>query len=128
MKRILALAALVVAAAVVFIAGNLSADEPFQQTVTGTRYAATVLIPEPVTGKAGVEVRVNSGDADAVAVSAVMPEMGHAVPEATAKETAPGRFVAAGEPFSMSGVWELSIRLNGTAGEETLTVKALISK
>ncbi len=48
-------------------------------------------------------------------------------PELAAAEREPGRFVAEGELFTMSGVWDVSIRLTGPAGEETLTAKALIS-
>ncbi|MGW0808598.1 hypothetical protein [Nonomuraea sp. NPDC002799] len=126
MKRAAALAVLVLAAVAFFVAGRSAAAEPFEQHVTGARYAATVLIREPVTGRAEVEVRVDAGAADAAALSAVMPEMGHATPELTAGRPAPGRFTAQPE-FPMSGVWEISVRFTGAAGEETLTVKALIS-
>ncbi|MDP4503333.1 FixH family protein [Nonomuraea turcica] len=127
MKRILIAVALVVAAAVIFIVGRSLGAEPLRVSSTGSRYAVTVVVDEPTTGRVPVEVRVASGDPDAVAVSAVMPGMGHATPELTARETAPGRFVAEGELFPMSGAWEVSIRLDGPAGAETLVVNALIT-
>ncbi|TDD48897.1 hypothetical protein E1286_14910 [Nonomuraea terrae] len=127
MKRLAVVAVLVAAAVALFVAGRNAAAEPLRTSTTGTRYAATVLIEEPVTGRVSMEVVVDSGDADTVAVSAVMPEMGHSTPEITAREQRPGRFLAEGELFSMSGVWDVSLRLDGPAGEEQLIVKALIS-
>ncbi|MEV0390635.1 hypothetical protein [Nonomuraea sp. NPDC050643] len=127
MKRIAAAAALVVAAVALFVVGRGVAAEPLTLTTTGTRYAATVELAEPTTGRVTVKVAVTSGDADSVVLSAVMADMGHATPEVTARAVGRGRFQAEGELFAMSGVWELSIRLNGPAGEEELAVKALIT-
>ncbi|TMR25324.1 hypothetical protein ETD86_01670 [Nonomuraea turkmeniaca] len=119
--------ALVVAAAVIFIVGRGLAAEPLRVSSAGTRYAVTVVSDEPTTGRVSVEVLVTSGDPDDVAVSAVMPGMGHSTPELTARKAAPGRFVAEGELFPMTGAWEVSIRLDGSAGEEVLVVNALIT-
>jgi hypothetical protein len=127
MKRALIAAALVAAAVVIFIVGRGVGTEPLRVSTTGARYAATVVIDPPTTGRVTVEVLVTSGDADTVAVSAVMADMGHSTPEVTAREAEPGRFVAEGELFPMSGGWELSIRLDGPAGEEVLAVNALIT-
>ncbi|MGP4095353.1 hypothetical protein [Nonomuraea sp. KM90] len=127
-RRALAVAAaLVVAAVALFVVGRSVAAEPLSLSTTGSRYAATVLIEDPAPGPGTVEVVVNAGDADTVTLSAVMADMGHSTPELAAAEREPGRFVATGELFSMSGVWELSIRLDGPAGEEQLAVKALIT-
>ncbi|TDC89121.1 hypothetical protein E1292_44890 [Nonomuraea deserti] len=71
--------------------------------------------------------KVGEGEAETVALSAVMALMGHSTPEIPATEREPGRFVAVGELFSMSGVWELSIRLDGPAGVEQLAVRTLIT-
>ncbi|GAA4919370.1 hypothetical protein HD597_005986 [Nonomuraea thailandensis] len=119
--------ALVIAGAAVFLVGRGGSADPIDLTTTGARYAATVLIEDPAPGRVAVEIQVSKGDADSVAVSAVMADMGHSTPELTATEREPGRFLAEGELFSMSGVWELSIRLDGPAGEEQLAVKALIT-
>ncbi|NJP88227.1 hypothetical protein HCN51_01935 [Nonomuraea sp. FMUSA5-5] len=127
MKAVLAAGVLVVAGAVVFVVGRSASADPINVTTTGTHYAATVLIEDPHPGRVAVQVEVGKGDADSVALSAVMADMGHSTPEVTATERQPGRFVAEGELFSMSGVWELSIRLDGPAGEEQLAVKALIT-
>ncbi|MDR8409046.1 hypothetical protein MTP10_09870 [Nonomuraea sp. 3-1Str] len=126
--HVLAAATLVVAAVALFVVGRSTAAEPVDVTTTGTRYAATILIADPAPGRVTVEIKVSKGDADTVAVSAVMAEMGHSTPEISATEREPGRFVAVGELFPMSGVWELAIRLDGPAGEEQLAVKTLITR
>ncbi|GLW10855.1 hypothetical protein Misp01_59830 [Microtetraspora sp. NBRC 13810] len=123
----MAAATLVTAAAALFVVGGSTAARPVSLTTTGTRYTATVLIADPAPGQATVEIEVSRGDADSVSLSAVMAEMGHATPEISATEREPGRFVAVGELFPMNGVWELSIRLDGPAGEEQLTAKTLIA-
>lgn len=126
-RALIAVAALVAAAVVLFVVGRSAVAEPLRLTTTGTRYAATVLIEDPAPGRVTVEVVVNSGDPDTVALSSVMVDMGHSTAEFTATERQPGHFQAEGELFPMSGVWELSIRLDGPAGEEQLAVKALIT-
>ncbi|RVX41629.1 YtkA-like protein [Nonomuraea polychroma] len=127
MKRIVIAVALVVAAAVIFIVGRSLGAEPLRVSSTGARYAVTVVIDEPTTGRVSVEVLVTSGEPDSVAVSTVMPGMGHSTPEVIARQAGPGRFVAEGELFPMSGAWEVPIRLDGPAGEEVLVVDALIT-
>ncbi|MFI7151843.1 hypothetical protein ACIBO2_43585 [Nonomuraea sp. NPDC050022] len=128
MKRAaVAVAVLAVAVVTFLIVGRNSTPDPLQVTARGTHYAATVSIDQPTTGRVVVDVRLTSGDADDAALSAVMPTMGHAMPEITAREPEPGHFVAEGEFFPMTGVWELSIRLTGPAGEEVLTVNAPIT-
>ncbi|WP_433414331.1 hypothetical protein ACQP1V_33795 [Microtetraspora malaysiensis] len=122
-----AAATLVTAAVALFVVVRSTAAEPVNLTITGTRYAATVLIADPAPGQVTVEIKVSKGDADTVALSAVMAEMGHSTPEISATKREPGRFVAVGELFPMSGAWELSIRLDGPAGEEQLAVKTLIT-
>jgi hypothetical protein len=126
-RAAVAVAVLAVAAVTFLIVGRNSAPDPLQEPARGTRYAATVSIDRPTTGRVIVDVRLTSGEADSAALSAVMPTMGHAMPEITAREPEPGHFVAEGEFFPMTGVWELSIRLNGPAGEEVLTVNAPIT-
>ncbi|MFF3671827.1 hypothetical protein [Microtetraspora malaysiensis] len=125
--QVVAATMLVTAAVALFVVVRSTAAEPVNLTITGTRYAATVLIADPAPGQVTVEIKVSKGDADTVALSAVMAEMGHSTPEISATKREPGRFVAVGELFPMSGVWELSIRLDGPAGEEQLAVKTLIT-
>ena len=124
---LLALAFVIAATVAVFVLGSGAAARPLHLSTTGTRYAVTVEIDDPAPGRIPVEVVVTSGDADTVALSSVMVEMGHSTPEILAREGEPGHFLAEGELFAMSGVWELSIRLDGPAGEEQLAVKALIT-
>lgn len=128
MKRLIALAALILAAVALFAAGAALTSGPLDLTAAGVRYTTAVHLERPATGRTAVDVRVTSGDADTVAVSAAMPSMGHATPEVAAEEREPGHYVAEGELFTMTGVWDLSIRLSGPAGEETVTVKVLISE
>lgn len=124
----MAAATLATTAVALFVVGRSTAAQPVNLTTTGTRYAATILIADPAPGQVTAEIKVSKGDADTVALSAVMAEMGHSTPEISATEREPGRFVAVGELFPMSGVWELSIRLDGPTGEEQLAVKTLITE
>ncbi|PZG46201.1 hypothetical protein C1I98_14820 [Spongiactinospora gelatinilytica] len=126
MRKALIAAALVAVAVTIFVLGR-SGGEPVRVTTTGTHYGVTVVIDKTAERDFTVEILLNSGDADAVTFSAVMPTMGHAMPEVTARKPGPGRFLAQGDLFSMTGVWQLSIRVTGRAGEETLGASALIS-
>ncbi|GGT40953.1 FixH family protein [Nonomuraea spiralis] len=128
MRRVLAVAALLAAALALFLYARGSGPAPLTLTSVGTRYAVTVSIPRPTTGRVAAEVRVTSGDPHTVTLSTVMPGMGHATPEITADQRQPGRYAAEGELFPMAGVWELSVRLSGAAGEEVLVVKAPITE
>ncbi|WP_329084136.1 MULTISPECIES: hypothetical protein [unclassified Streptosporangium] len=127
-RHAVAAATLATTAVALFVVGRSTAAQPVNLTTTGTRYAATILIADPAPGQVTAEIKVSKGDADTVALSAVMAEMGHSTPEISATEREPGRFVAVGELFPMSGVWELSIRLDGPTGEEQLAVKTLITE
>lgn len=128
MRRALAIAALVAAAVALFLYLRPSDPAPLTMSTTGTRYAVTVLIPKPTTGRVTAEIRVTTGDPHTVAVSTVMPGMGHATPEIVADQRQPGRYRAEGELFPMTGVWEVSVRLTGPAGEEVLAMKAPITE
>ncbi|MEU9831296.1 hypothetical protein AB0D67_07095 [Streptosporangium sp. NPDC048047] len=105
---------------IVFFAARASGGDPV--TTAGAHYAVTVTADRNT-----IDVRLDRGEADTVTVAAVMPAMGHAMPEVTARKTAPGHFVAEGDLFSMGGGWELSVRLAGPSGEETLTLTTLIT-
>ncbi|WP_189246352.1 hypothetical protein [Streptosporangium pseudovulgare] len=111
------LLAVIVAA---FVVARSSGGDPV--TTAGTRYAVTVTADRNT-----IDVRLGRGEADTVTVAAVMPAMGHAMPEVTARKTDPGHFVAEGDLFSMGGGWELSVRLTGPPGEETITFTTLVT-
>ncbi|MEW9550593.1 hypothetical protein [Nonomuraea sp. NPDC050783] len=127
MKKPLIALALVAAAVVIFIVGRGMTAEPLRATVAGSSYTAAVVIDRPATGRIRVEIDMLSGEPDTVAVSAVMTGMGHATPELPARRTGPGRFTAEGELFPMPGTWEVSLRMTGPAGEESLVVNALVT-
>ncbi|MER5999197.1 hypothetical protein ACIHFD_49960 [Nonomuraea sp. NPDC051941] len=118
--RLLILGGLVAVVAAAFVIARTSGPDPV--TTTGTRYAVTV-----TADRSAVDIRVDRGEADTVIVAAVMTTMGHAVPEVTARKAAPGHFVAEGDLFLMNGAWELSVRLAGRSGEETLTLNTLVT-
>ncbi|MEQ4717619.1 hypothetical protein [Nonomuraea sp. B19D2] len=120
MRRLLVLAGLVAVVVAAFVVARTSGGDPV--TTTGTRYAVTVTAERNT-----IDVRLDRGEADTVTIAAVMTTMGHAIPEVTARKTAPGHFVAEGELFFMTGAWELSIRLAGPSGEETLTLNTLVT-
>ncbi|MDF5751580.1 hypothetical protein [Spongiactinospora sp. TRM90649] len=124
--RILAVAVLAAVAVILFLLGRDLVGRPVQVSTAGEHYAVTALISPIDSGTSRIEVLLNSGEADAVTVSAVMPAMGHAMPEIAARRAAPGRFLAEGELFSMPGAWQLTVRVSGRAGEEVLTVSAVI--
>ncbi|MEU6741994.1 hypothetical protein [Streptosporangium sandarakinum] len=116
----LVLAGLLAAVVAAFAVARASGGDPV--TTAGARYAVTVTADRNT-----IDVRLDRGEADTVTVAAVMPAMGHAMPEVTARKTAPGHFVAEGDLFSMGGGWELSVRLTGPPGEETLTFTTLVA-
>ncbi|WP_431931419.1 hypothetical protein [Nonomuraea jabiensis] len=119
--RLLVLGGLVAVVAAAFVIARTSGPDPV--TTTGARYTVTV-----TADRSAVDIRVDRGEADTVTVAAVMPAMGHAVPEVTARKAGPGHFVAEGDLFLMNGAWELSVRLAGPrSGEETLTLNALVT-
>ncbi|MEU6780360.1 hypothetical protein ABZ912_14245 [Nonomuraea angiospora] len=118
--RLLVLGGLVAVVVAAFVIARTSGPDPV--ATTGTRYAVTV-----TADRSAVDIRVDKGEADTVTVAAVMTTMGHALPEVTARKAAPGHFVAEGDLFLMNGAWELSVRLAGRSGEETLTLNALIT-
>lgn len=125
MRRLLILATLLATAATIFIVGR-SNSGPVEVRGVGGHYSVTVTLDEPGARPATADIRVEPGSADAVWLSAVMPEMGHETPQVQASKQGPGRFVARGEFFPMAGVWELSMRVRGAAGEEVLTLNVLI--
>ncbi|MEV0235466.1 hypothetical protein [Nonomuraea sp. NPDC050786] len=121
LRSLLVLAGLVAVVVAAFIVARTS--DPTPVSTTGTRYAVTVTAE-----RNAIDVRVDKGQADTVTIDSVMLTMGHSMPEVTARRTGPGHFVAEGDDlFLMTGAWELSIRLTGPSGEETLTLNTLVA-
>ncbi len=87
-------------------------------------------VEPPRTGRvrATVDVTDRAGrpaEADEVALEAAMPRMGHLNAELPTTKQAIGRFRAEGELFPMVGVWELTVRIDGT---EQLTVSVTVTR
>ncbi|MFI7638358.1 hypothetical protein [Nonomuraea sp. NPDC049400] len=124
MKRARSLMAVcLVAAGVLFaVTARWFGGGPESVEVAGARYIVTVLPADPV------EVRVTSGKADTVTLAAAMPSMGHALPPVGTVQTDLGHFVAEEDMFIMDGVWELSITLSGTQGEEVITFSTVVTR
>ncbi|MCP2359001.1 hypothetical protein HD597_006021 [Nonomuraea thailandensis] len=122
MRRLLAGACLAAAAMTVAV-GCLSGPGPVTAQGAGARYAVTLTIERGETA----DIIVERGEADAVVVMATMPQMGHVTPEEAARRLAPGRFRADGDLFTMDGVWEVSVRVSGAAGEEVIPLTVLVT-
>ena len=128
-------AGIVAAAAVVTVAlGWLLWPTPPGPAVlhTGTaRYAVTVTVDTPRIGDTSVEIDLASRTGGTeppaeVAIDAVMPLMGHAVPPLSALPMG-GRYHAHGLPLMMTGPWELRLSIPAADGVESLTLPLQVS-
>ena len=82
------------------------------------------------TRTATIIVRDQAGQpvaADQVVVAPVMREMGMASPELTAQPTGPGRYQAEGELFTMTGEWEVQVRVRVGGSEESTGFKVEVN-
>ena len=128
------IAAVLVGAAAILIT-MWPSPQSQQVSLTGVTSSYTVRLDfgHPVAGSGTVQVSVQRRDhgtvaVDQVALEAVMPRMGHAMPELLARPSGDGRFTATGQLFLMSGVWEVSARLSAPgAPAETATVTVPVS-
>lgn len=132
-RRLLALAAVVAAVVGAYLARGLAAGpEPEQFAAAGVKYAVTVRFDRLGTGVVGADVVVRglpqdkAPAGDTVSLFAVMPSMGHVMPEVPARREGPNRFAARGELFTMPGIWRLTVRVRGTPGDEDLPVDVSI--
>ena len=71
--------------------------------------------------KAGADVEI-----DQLILAPVMRDMGMASPEMTAQRIAVGQYRITGEPFSMTGIWELDLRIVAQGHEDATTFKVEI--
>ena len=100
---------------------------------TGTaRYAVTVTVDTPRVGDTSVEVdlaaRTDGTELPpAVAIDAVMPLMGHAVPPLSAVPVGGGRYHADGLQLMMTGPWQLQLSIPAADGVESLTLPLHVS-
>jgi hypothetical protein len=129
---IAATVAVAVAAGWLFWSARSPAD-PERFTGVGSHYSAEITLDNARPGVVEADVLVTGlkdrpRSVEAIWLSAVMPEMGHATPEVPAQQRETGRFQARGELFTMPGVWELAIRVQGTGGTELITVNVLVER
>jgi len=94
------------------------------QTAQTDRYTVAVTLDSARFGERTATIAVNdrSGQpavVDQVVLAPVMEAMGMASPELTALPTAPGRYQAKGEFFSMIGEWQVNVRISA-AGKDDL--------
>ncbi|WP_329083867.1 FixH family protein [Streptosporangium sp. NBC_01469] len=115
---------------------------PVELAGTGARYAIGVALDRARPGP--VEIKITATTAKEpvttakepvtpaavaeVSVFAVMPHMGHITTEIPARRERPGRFVARGELFTMAGVWEIAVRVDGPSGTEVIRVNTLVGE
>ena len=139
-RRLLALAAVVTAVVGAYLArGLVAGPEPEQFAAAGVKYAVTVRFDRLGTGVVDADVVVRGPSQDVrgqpqdkasaggtVSLFAVMPSMGHVMPEVPARREGPNRFAARGELFAMPGIWRLTVRVRGTPGAEDLSVDVAI--
>ncbi|MDZ4720804.1 MAG: FixH family protein [Roseiflexaceae bacterium] len=96
------------------------------QTNRTERYTVEMLIDGTKVGQRTIGINITDRDgkpvqADVVVVAPVMLEMGMASPEMPATATAPGRYEARGEPFSMLGKWQIDVRITAGGIEDKTT-------
>ncbi|MFB4262658.1 hypothetical protein [Nonomuraea sp. GTA35] len=126
-RAYLALPVLLIAAGILWLVrGGDGGPGAVELAGRGAHYAVHLAL-EPGTGPRDVRIRVEPRPAE-VSVFAVMPHMGHTTPELAAPPDGTGRFVARGELFTMSGAWELGIRVRGSRGTEVITIKTLVGE
>ncbi|TMR17485.1 hypothetical protein ETD86_23435 [Nonomuraea turkmeniaca] len=120
----LTLPLLLIAAGIAWILGGGTGTGPVELSARGAHYAVTVAL-EPSTGPVEARVEVDPAPAE-VSLFAVMPHMGHTTPEIVAAPDGPGRYVARGELFTMTGAWEIAVRVRGPSGTEIVKVTTLV--
>lgn len=106
-----------------------SGPEPVSITAGGQRFLATARFVPGTTGVIDVEIGLRrldgsaASDVRAVAVSGVMPAMGHVTPEIPAQRVGADRFRVRGELFSMPGTWQLDIRVETATGPDVIDIE-----
>ncbi|MGP3935354.1 FixH family protein [Nonomuraea sp. KM88] len=118
---------LLIAAGIAWIFhGSPAAPGPAELRGRGTHHAVVVRL-EPRLGPLDVRVELHPASPADVSISAVMPHMGHTTPELQARSDGPGRYVARGELFTMTGPWEIGVRVHDTSATEVIKVNTLIT-
>ncbi|WP_324193981.1 FixH family protein [Nocardia blacklockiae] len=120
---------IVLAAVAAVVAGFVAwlvwpTEDSAGQRVSAGPYAVR-LASSPHPGTTTVELEVTDRQSapaqpTRVTVAPAMPQMGHAVPPATAEASGPGRYRATVD-LPMPGQWEITVDLSGPAGTGTAT-------
>lgn len=123
-----------------FLAGCMSPpanlDVSTQRQTADKRYIVDI---HPVGGPAGLnrihawEVRVTSPsgqpiDGLKIAVDGGMPQHGHGLPTRPriTRQLGDGRYLMDGMKFSMSGWWEIKLKIDGAAGSDSVTFNTIV--
>ncbi|MCF6472771.1 hypothetical protein FAF44_30890 [Nonomuraea sp. MG754425] len=126
-RRYVVLPVLLIVAGLVWLLRGAPAPEPAELHGRGTRHAVVVRL-EPRPGSLEARVELHPASPAEVSVFAVMPHMGHTTPEIPARPDGPGRYVAHGELFTMTGTWELGVRVHGASGTEVIKIPTLVTE
>jgi YtkA-like len=94
------------------------------QTNRTERYSVQMTLDRAQVGPRIITIAVNDSSGapatvDQVVVAPVMSDMGMAEPEMVAAQVGPGRYEIRDEPFSMLGIWELTVRITAGGQEDT---------
>jgi hypothetical protein len=117
---------LLIAAVVGWLVHGDPAPGPVELRGRGAHHAVVVRL-EPRPGPLDVRVELDPASPAEVSVFALMPHMGHTTPELPARPDGPGRYVARGELFTMTGPWEIGIRVHGGSDTEVIKVNTLVA-
>lgn len=110
-------AAVVVAAVAAMLLWPAGPEATTSVQTAQHRVTLTVDDPKPGPNTLDIEVTDATGDpsvADALEVELVMPQMGHALPAATAARAGEARHHVAEIEIPMSGYWEVVVSLSAT--------------
>ncbi|WP_043634572.1 hypothetical protein [Nonomuraea candida] len=124
-RRYVLLPALLIAAGIAWLLLGGPAPEPAELRGRSDRHAV-VLRLEPRPGPLEARVELHPASPAEVSIFAVMPHMGHTTPELRARPDGPGRYVARGELFTMTGAWEIGVRVHGASGTDVIKVTTLV--
>ncbi|TWD83965.1 YtkA-like protein [Kribbella amoyensis] len=130
---LLAVAALAVAVGLFAVIHRLGTDEPAGIRATSAQYQVELQLGEDRTGVIDADLLIHDAegepvDPQTVTVESAMPSMGHATAEVTATRADAGRYRLHGELFPMTGAWELTIRITGTAGPDEITLPVTVTR
>lgn len=97
-----------------------------EQTAQTARYTVALRLDGSGTNEQVAVITVTDGNGqpaavDEVVLAPVMRDMGMASPEVVATPDGAGRYLARGTFFSMTGAWELDVRLVAAGVEERVS-------